>query len=49
MGISRVDHMLMILGISLQMSEAEKEAVTKNMIKGFNDCANEAGAPITGG
>jgi hypothetical protein len=31
------------------MSEAEKEAVTKNMIKGFNDCANEAGAPITGG
>tara|TARA_B110000285_G_C15000897_1_gene551378 strand:+ start:325 stop:603 length:279 start_codon:yes stop_codon:yes gene_type:complete len=49
MGISRVDHMLMILGISLQMSETEKEAVTKNMIKGFNDCANEAGAPITGG
>jgi selenide,water dikinase len=31
------------------MSETEKELVTKNMIKGFNDCANEAGAPITGG
>lgn len=49
MGISRVDHMLMILGISLQMQENEKEIVTREMMRGFNDCAEEAGAKITGG
>ena len=49
MGISRVDHMLMILGISLDMTETEREQVTKHMIRGFNDTANEAGAPVTGG
>jgi hypothetical protein len=31
------------------MNETERELVTKNIIKGFNDCANEAGAPISGG
>ena len=49
MGISRVDHMLMILGISLEMNEEEREMVTKHMIRGFNDTANEAGAAVTGG
>ena len=49
MGIDRVDHMLMILGISLEMTESERELVTRNVIRGFNDCANEAGAPVTGG
>ena len=49
MGISRVDHMLMILGISLQMKESDREIVTREMMRGFNDCANEAGTSITGG
>lgn len=49
MGIERVDHMLMILGVSLQMQEAEREIVTREMIRGFNDCASEAGTLITGG
>ena len=49
MGISRVDHMLMILGISLQMKENDREVVTREMMRGFNDCANEAGTSITGG
>lgn len=49
MGISRVDHMLMILGISLQMQEADREIVTREMMRGFNDCATEAGTKITGG
>lgn len=49
MGIDRVDHMLMILGISLKMNEKEKEVVTKQMIQGFNDCAKEAETMVTGG
>jgi selenide,water dikinase len=49
MGIDRVDHMLMILGVSLNMLENEREIVTREMIRGFNDCASEAGTLITGG
>ncbi len=49
MVIARVDHMLMILGVSLQMPEYAREIVTREMIRGFNDCAAEAGTLITGG
>lgn len=50
MGISRpVDHMLMVLGISLEMTEQEREPVTREMMRGFDDCANEAGTRVTGG
>ena len=49
MGIPRVDHMLMILAISLEMSEEEREVVTREMIRGFDDCAKEAGTKVTGG
>lgn len=49
MGVPRVDHMLMILGISLQMNESERHIVTKEMMRGFNDCASEANTVITGG
>jgi len=49
MGIDRVDHMLMVLAIALKMNEKEREIVTREMIRGFNDCATEAGTKITGG
>ena len=49
MGISRVDHMLMVLGISLAMREEHRQIVTREMIRGFDDCAKEAGTQITGG
>ena len=49
MGVSRVDHMLMILSVSLQMDESEREIITKEMMRGFNDCAEEADTKITGG
>ena len=49
MGISRVDQMLMVLGISLQMQEKDREIITREMMRGFNDCASEAGTMITGG
>lgn len=41
--------MLMILSISLKMSGLEREIVTKHIIQGFNDCAEEAGTKVTGG
>lgn len=49
MGIDRVDHMLMVLGVSRLMKEEESEIVTRKMIRGFNDCASEAGTLVTGG
>ena len=41
--------MLMILGVSLKMQEHQREIVTREMIRGFNDCAAEAETLITGG
>ena len=49
MGIPRVDHMLMILAVSMKMEESEREIVTREMIKGFNDCCIEARTMVTGG
>lgn len=49
MGIERCDTMLMILGISLKMTPEERKIVTREMIRGFNDCATEACTKITGG
>ena len=49
MGIGRVDHMLMILGISREMQEQDREIITREMMRGFNDCATEANTRITGG
>jgi len=49
MGIDRVDNMLMVLAVALKMSGPEREIVTKHMIRGFNDCATEAGTMVTGG
>jgi selenide,water dikinase len=41
--------MLMVLGVSLDMDAKEREIVTREMIRGFNDTAEEAGCKITGG
>eukprot|EP00830_Metopus_es_P004140 TRINITY_DN1382_c0_g1_i1.p1 TRINITY_DN1382_c0_g1~~TRINITY_DN1382_c0_g1_i1.p1 ORF type:complete len:268 (-),score=43.73 TRINITY_DN1382_c0_g1_i1:73-876(-) len=49
MGISKCDHILMILGVCLNMSPEEQEISTREMIKGFNDKAIEGGTVITGG
>eukprot|EP00349_Pseudokeronopsis_sp_Brazil_P003139 CAMPEP_0202959202 /NCGR_PEP_ID=MMETSP1396-20130829/3455_1 /ASSEMBLY_ACC=CAM_ASM_000872 /TAXON_ID= /ORGANISM="Pseudokeronopsis sp., Strain Brazil" /LENGTH=170 /DNA_ID=CAMNT_0049677665 /DNA_START=335 /DNA_END=847 /DNA_ORIENTATION=- len=49
MGMVRIDHILMILGISLQMVPQDREVVTREMIRGFNDAATEAGTLVTGG
>lgn len=49
MGIDRVDNILMVLGISLQMTEEERQIITREMMRGFNDCAIEAETMVTGG
>ena len=48
MGITKIDNVLMILSVCIQMNEKERETITKEM-KGFNDKANEAGVKVTGG
>ena len=49
MGITRCDHMLMILGVCLDMTPEEQEISTREMIRGFNNKAAEAKTIITGG
>lgn len=49
MGVTHIDNVLMILGVSLQMRENEREIITREMMKGFNDKAREAGTNVTGG
>lgn len=49
MGTSRIDHVLMVLAVSLDMNAIEREVVTREMIKGFNDTCTEAGTLVTGG
>lgn len=49
MGITHIDNVLMILGVCLSMNEKQREVVTREMMKGFNDKAIEAKTLVTGG
>lgn len=49
MGVTTCDNMLMLLGVSNQMTLKEREVVTPLVIKGFNDLALEAGTTVNGG
>ena len=49
MGVTHIDTVLMILGVSLRMTPEEREIITREMIRGFNDTANLAGTKVTGG
>lgn len=48
-GVTRVENILMVLGVCTKMTEVEKEVSTALMIEGFNDCAAEALTSVTGG
>lgn len=49
-GISECDNMLMIMGLSRDMAEAERFIVSREIIKGFNELAEkEGGTEVTGG
>jgi len=49
MGVVDCDNVLMILAASIDMPHNEREIVTKQLIRGFNDLAIEAGTMVTGG
>lgn len=48
-GIYQCDNMLMLLGVSTDLSYSERHVVTKLVIQGFQDLAKQAGTTINGG
>lgn len=49
MGVTECDNMLMLLGISNQMTLQERRISTKLVMEGFRDACTEAGTTINGG
>jgi selenide,water dikinase len=49
LGVTELDNMLMKLSVSNLLKDNERDVVVPLMIKGFRDCATEAGTKITGG
>lgn len=49
MAVTEVDTTLMILAVSTDMAQADKDIVTAKMMKGFADTCKEAGTACTGG
>ncbi|CAK8675981.1 unnamed protein product [Clavelina lepadiformis] len=49
MGVTECDNMLMLLGISSKFSEKARDVVVPLMMRGFKDCAEEAGTTVNGG
>lgn len=48
MGVTECDNMLMLLAVSTKMTEKERDVVVPLMMRGFKDCALEAGCSVTG-
>ncbi len=49
MGVTECDNMLMLLACSTKMTEKERDVVIPLTMRGFKDCALEAGSTVTGG
>ena len=49
MGVTECDNMLMLIGVSTKMTDKERDVVIPLIIRGFKDCALEAGTTVTGG
>eukprot|EP01084_Bolivina_argentea_P220209 373238_1 len=49
LGVINIDNVLMILAASLEMTENFRNIVTREMMKGFNDCCLLANTNVTGG
>ncbi|XP_054274520.1 inactive selenide, water dikinase-like protein [Macrosteles quadrilineatus] len=49
MGVTEIDNMLMILAVSTQMTDKERDVTMTLMIEGFKDAAAEAGSLVSGG
>jgi len=48
-GVSECDFVLMLLASCRDMPDEEREICTREMVRGFRDCCDEAGTAITGG
>lgn len=49
MGVTECDNMLMLLGVSNEMTLKERATVTKLVMEGFRDLCTEAGTSVNGG
>jgi len=49
MGVVDIDNILMYLGISAKLTQAERDIIIPLMLKGFKDAASEAGTRVSGG
>lgn len=49
MGVTECDNVLMLVAVSTKMAEKERDVVVPLMMRGFKDCALEAGCSVTGG
>ncbi|XP_062501029.1 inactive selenide, water dikinase-like protein [Corticium candelabrum] len=49
MGVKDCDNMLMLLGVSTDLSKPERDVVVPMMIAGFRDLCEEAGTSVNGG
>lgn len=49
LGCATIDNVLMILAASKNMKQPERDIVTKEMMRGFNDCCKLAETNVTGG
>lgn len=49
MGATECDNMLMLMAVSVKMTEKERDVVIPLMMRGFKDCALEANSNVTGG
>lgn len=48
-GVADCDFMLMLLAASRDMDSESRQVCTREMVRGFRECCEEADAPITGG
>jgi selenide,water dikinase len=49
MGVVDCDNLLMLLAVSNQMEDRDRDICTSLIVKGFNDAATEANTQVTGG
>ncbi|PVD24326.1 hypothetical protein C0Q70_14806 [Pomacea canaliculata] len=49
MGVTDCDNMLMLVACSNKMTEKERDIIMPIIMRGFKDCAEEAGTGVTGG
>jgi len=49
MGVTDCDNMLMLLSCSNKMTDKERDVIIPIIMRGFKDCAEEAGSQVTGG